>query len=150
MKTYAALFLAFFSSSSFATVSEVNVANLPANLICSAPGAKVRAVRRFKITKLNTTNPDEQPETTLREGFQEMSLKDGVVTISFSDECEGWYALYLKEAELTALKAGQISRITGEIEYDDLSEFFPGLPDSGPNGHDRTGITCKVAKTDAL
>lgn len=133
-----------------ASAAEVDQAAIPANLICAAPGAKVRAVRGFKITKLNDTNPDSQPESSFRMGFQSMSEDEGMVTVSFSDECEGWYAVYFKEKDLKALKNGSISRMTGELEYDDLGEFFPGHPDDGTTGHDKTSVVCKVAKTGVL
>ncbi|RYZ75932.1 MAG: hypothetical protein EOP05_06510 [Proteobacteria bacterium] len=138
----------FTSSESFA--AKVDQAAIPANLICAAPAAKVRSVRGFKITKLNDSSAEAQPESSFRMGFQEMSEDEGMVTVSFSDECEGWYAVYFKEKDLKALKTGTITRVTGELEYDDLGEFFPGHPDDGTTGHDKVDIVCKVAKTGVL
>ncbi len=83
-------------------------------------------------------------------GFLEMSEELGQVTLSFSDECEGWYALTFPKSELASLKAGTLDRIHGKLEYDDLAEFFPGLPEDGPNGNDSTSVVCKASKTGAL
>ena len=147
-----ALGFSLVSQAAFAAV--VDKTQLPANIICSAPAAKVRSVRGFKITKLNEVGMKDgveaQPESSFRMGFQEMSEDEMMVTISFSDECEGWYAVYFKEKDLRALKTGQITRLTGELEYDDLAEFFPGMEEENGTGHDRTAVTCKVAKTGVL
>lgn len=143
--------VAFTLAPSQGRTAEVDLAAMPASLICAAPKAKVQNVRAFKITKLDQgTTEETQPESTFRMGFQEMSEDEGMVTVSFSDECEGWYAVYFKESGLRDLKNGTISRLTGELEYDDLGEFFPGHPDDGSNGHDRTDVFCKLAKTSKI
>lgn len=127
--------------------TEVPAKELPASLICAAPKARSPGARRFKITKLNNVDPNDQPETTLREGFQEMTMDSGMVTISFSDECEGWYAVQFTLKDLKALKAGQISRLKGELEYDDLAEFFPDVSDpKADNQRDKTPVVCKISK----
>ena len=132
--------------SSHAFAADVNPQELPDNLTCYAGAAKIPSVRKIKITKLTSGEPD----SSFRMGFQEMSEDAGQVTVSFSDECEGWYAVAFPKADLAALKAGQVDRIQGTLTYDDLAEFFPGLPEDGPNGNDSTPIICKASKTGAL
>jgi hypothetical protein len=141
MKLVAVLAL-LLSAPAFA--ADVNPQELPENLTCYAALAKVPTVRKVKITKLTSG----EPESSFRMGFQQMTEDQGQVSISFSDECEGWYAVAFSKSDLTALKAGSVERITGELEYDDLGEFFPGEPEE--NGHDKTPIVCKASKTGAL
>ena len=144
MKLVAALALLF---SVHAFAADVNPQELPDNLTCYAAQAKVATVRKIKITKLTSGEPD----SSFRMGFQDMGEDKGQVSISFSDECEGWYAVAFSKADLVALRAGTVPRIIGELEYEDLAEFFPDMPaDSNEGGHDKTPIVCKASKTSAL
>lgn len=129
-----------------AFAADVNPQILPDNLTCYAALAKVPSVRKIKVTKITSG----EPESSFRMGFQEMSEDGGQVSMSFSDECEGWYALSFSKDDLVSLKAGKIDRIQGTLEYDDLAEFFPGLPEDSENSHDVTAVVCKVSKTGAL
>ena len=145
------VFLTAIAASAVALAGEPNsvvpAKDLPGSLICSAPAARSPGARRFKISKLNNVDPNDQPETTLREGFQEMSMAGGIVSISFSDECEGWYAVEFSLQDLKALKDGTITRLKGQLEYDDLAEFFPDVSTpNADNQHDKTAVVCKLSK----
>lgn len=122
MKAVIVILVTFATNLAFAT--DVNTSAVAAHIVCSAPQARIPEVRQFEMTKLNT----DSPETTLRESFQEYSLSGDVFTVSFSDECEAWYAVDLKMSDLVALRRGAVSSITGMLRYNELAENFPDIP----------------------
>jgi hypothetical protein len=117
--------------------------SLPARLRCSAPNARVPELKTFELSKLNT----EEPESTFEDGVQSATLKDGILEVSFSDECESWFAVTFAASELEALKAGKISSVPAKFDYEELPEKFPDLPvDHAENEQDHTTATCTLAK----
>lgn len=123
----------------FANMITVN--DFPAGLVCEAPLARMPDVRTVEVTKLDT----EEPESTVRMGLQETSWQGLEYTVSFSDECEGWYAFTFTIEDLTQMKLGRRETIEGTFEYDDLAEFFPDVPpDTQETQHDLVKVTCRL------
>ena len=122
-----------------ATASATQISDLPSSLVCTAKNARMPEVRTVKITKMNT----DSPESTVRDGFQEASITDDNYSLSFSDECEGWYAFDFKVSDLLLLKSGKVSKINGTFTYNDLPERFPDAGDSEENQEESITVTCK-------
>ncbi len=124
-----------------ASANMITVRDFPAALVCDAPAARNPDVRVVEITALDT----EDPESTVRMGLQETSWLGLEYVISFSDECEGWYAFTFSIEDLTQMKLGRRETIEGTFEYDDLAEFFPDIPPTvEENQHDLTKVTCRL------
>jgi hypothetical protein len=139
MKPFAAVLAFLFAPIAFANMITVN--DFPADLVCEAPTARMPDVRTVEVTKLNT----EDPESTVRMGLQETSWLGLEYSVSFSDECEGWYAFTFKIDDLTQMKLGRRETIEATFEYDDLAEFFPDVPpDTQETQHDLVKATCRL------
>lgn len=145
MKLLAIIICLFVSPQVFAQVensAKVHLAELPEAIVCTS-NARYDNARAVELTNLNTTSP----RGTFNDDFQMASVENGKFTISFSDECESWFAVEMSLRELKKLKTGKKKQINAEVSYSELAELVPPYDDEGnENGliEEKVAATCKL------
>ncbi|HVK62466.1 MAG TPA: hypothetical protein VM432_12990 [Bdellovibrionales bacterium] len=136
------LVLVVLSLNSTAFANEIQVGHFPSAIVCSAPKARLAEVRKIEVKDLDT----DEPSSTFSDGLQHAGFHKDRYEVSYSDECESWFALSFKISDLLALKSGKKSKISGELTYSELAEMFPGADPNASTVEDAAPVTCKLSK----
>ncbi|MFL5783144.1 MAG: hypothetical protein ACJ76H_00960 [Bacteriovoracaceae bacterium] len=92
-------------------------APLPKELKCTSNGTSEN-VRSFSIVGLATTHPDLTITDASPMGFE---IRDGVMSIGVSNECDNDYGLEISINELDEYLSGKRATVTGKLTYSDVS-----------------------------
>lgn len=104
------LVLLAISSSAFAT-------RMPDTIICTSK-ATSEVVRSFSLIDLNTLHPNATIEDG---GFMGYELRDGVMTMGISNECDNSYEISIPLHELEEVIEGKRKSVTGKLVYSDVA-----------------------------
>lgn len=104
------LVLLCLSSTAFAT-------RMPDKIICTSK-ATSEVVRSFSLIGLNTLRPNATIEDG---GFMGFELRDGVMSMGISNECDNSYDISLSIRELEEMIDGKRKSVTGKLVYSDVA-----------------------------
>jgi hypothetical protein len=92
-------------------------APLPKELKCTSK-ATSEYVRNFKIVGLGTTEPD----TTIPDsGLMGFEIRDGILGIGVSNECDNSYELEISLNQIEEMMEGKRKTVTGKLTYSDVA-----------------------------
>lgn len=97
--------------------TSVMAAPLPKELKCTSK-ATSEYVRNFKIVGLGTTEPD----TTIPDsGLMGFEIRDGILGIGVSNECDNSYELEISLNQIEEMMEGKRKTVTGKLTYSDVA-----------------------------
>jgi hypothetical protein len=94
----------------------VMAAPLPKELKCTSNATSENA-RSFSIVGLGTTHPDL---TILDASFMGFEIRDGVMSLGVSNECDNDYGIEINISDLDDLMTGKTKTVTGKLTYSDV------------------------------
>ncbi len=97
--------------------SSAIAARMPDKIICTSK-ATSEVVRSFSLIGLNTLRPNATIEDG---GFMGFELRDGVMTMGISNECDNSYDISLPIHELEEMIEGKRKSVTGKLVYSDVA-----------------------------
>lgn len=90
---------------------------MPDKIICTS-AALSENVRSFKIIDLNTTHPES---TITDAGLMGYEIRDGVMTMGLSNECDNSYEITIPLYELEEIVKGKLKSVKGKLVYSDVA-----------------------------
>ncbi|MES2526903.1 MAG: hypothetical protein V4598_07435 [Bdellovibrionota bacterium] len=97
--------------------TSVFAARMPEKIICTSK-ATSEVVRAFSLIDLNTLHPNATIEDG---GFMGFELRDGVLSMGISNECDNSYEISLPIHELEEMIEGKRKSVTGKLVYSDVA-----------------------------
>ncbi len=92
-------------------------ARMPDKIICTSK-ATSEVVRSFSLIGLNTLRPNATIEDG---GFMGFELRDGMMTMGISNECDNSYEISIPLHELEEVIDGKKKSVTGKLVYSDVA-----------------------------
>ena len=129
------LFTAIFLVFAIARAEQAHRLRLPLTLDCHSK-ATYGGLRHFQVE----FKENKDPYITLDASFLEKALKDGVLTLKFSNECDSWFEFSLENEKLSKLSEDKINSMVAQMSYS-----HPDLDwDSDENiKQETTTVTCR-------
>ena len=97
--------------------SSAIAARMPDKIICTSK-ATSEVVRSFSLIGLNTLRPDATIEDGGVMGYE---LRDGMMTMGISNECDNSYEISIPLRELEEVINGKKKSVTGKLVYSDVA-----------------------------
>ncbi len=98
------------------STSAVAETRMPDTIICTSK-ATSEVVRSFSLINLNTLHPNATIDDG---GFMGYELRDGVMSMGISNECDNSYEITIPLYELEQVIEGKKQSVTGKLVYSDV------------------------------
>ncbi len=100
-------------------ISSVSFAKtrMPDTIKCTSK-ATSENVRSFSLVDLNTTHPEA---TIVDTGLMGYEIRDGVMSMGLSNECDNSYEISIPLYELEQVIEGKKKNVTGKLVYSDVA-----------------------------
>lgn len=118
--------------------SSALAARMPDKIICTSK-ATSEVVRSFSLIGLNTLRPNATIEDG---GFMGYELRDGMMTMGISNECDNSYEISIPLHELEEVIKGKKKSVTGKLVYSDVA--LSEARDTDEAVEETVEINCRV------